>query len=180
MSRLVKNKALGWTICAILCLFVIWLLIFGIGWIATRPEAGPTIEGKSLYRWDADLDDGSLQDSANSPQRTHATAVLRRHYVDILPTVFRWAERRESLWAKAYFTTLDFLLPGKISPYGYGEAAHSYRGRAARILGALGPVEPRVISTLEQIRGNADNADYEREIASASLERISYAAKQKE
>ncbi len=176
MKQLIQNRWASLTVrCVVFGPFVVWIVLFTAGWASTRPERGPSIEGKSLYAWDDDLSDGSILDSANSPERIHATTVLRRHSREIMPTLLDWARRKEALSAEVYFCTLAPFI-GKRSPYAFGEAAHSYRGAAARILGALGPIDPQVLPTLHEIRDSKDNFDYEREVAQRSLERIADAA----
>lgn len=176
MKRLIQNR---WASLAVRCVvfgpFVLWIILFAAGWASTRPEREPIIEGKSLYAWHDDLSDGSILDSANSPKRIHATGVLRRHYREIMPTLLAWAHRKEAFAAEVYFSTLARFI-GKRSPYAYGEAAHAYRGAAASILGALGPIDPQVLPTLQEIHDSPENFDYEREVAQRSLERIADAA----
>jgi hypothetical protein len=172
MRQLIQNRWVSWIVrCILFCPFVLWGILFVLGWVNTRPESRPIIEGKSLYAWDGDLSDGGLVESANSPERNRATAVIRQHCQEIIPTVLEWAQRRESLPAEVYFNTLQLIL-GKRSSYTYGVAAHEYRGAAARILGALGPIDPRVLPTLNEIHDNPRNLDYEREVAQQSLNRI--------
>ena len=172
MKRLMHARWASWTIRYVLLFsLVLWVMLFVLGWVKTRPESGPIIEGKSLYSWSGDLCDGSLIESANSPNRTRATNVIRHHYLEIMPTVLEWAHRKEPLSARVYFETLQYFLIKK-SSYAYGEAAHAYRGAAARILGALGPIEARVLPTLYEIRDNSNNLGYEREVAQQSIERI--------
>jgi hypothetical protein len=172
MKRVIRNRRVSLSLRVLFYgSLALWVILFATGWVSTRLQFGPTVEGKSLCAWDNDLSGESSPDIVNLAQENSAAMALRRHCADVLPTVLQWAHRRESPSTQVFFLTTSLFLD-KVSPYEYGEGAHQYRGRAARILGALGQLDPHVLPTLQQIRDDPNNTPYERQIAEESIARV--------
>jgi HEAT repeat protein len=178
MKTLTRNPWLSWAVRGALLLVVFaWMGLYAAGSWQTRRDRGPVVAGRTLSEWDRSLrSDSGLVDSANSPEHWQAVHVLQEHSDIVVTEAAHRAVRRESLAEGAFFTTRMILLR-KHFKHGEHEPAHRYRAQAARLLGAVGPRDPRVIPILCELLRNTDFYDYERGEAAEALNRMGPAAK---
>lgn len=177
MKTLIRAPWLSWTVRGAFLLVTFGMGLYAAGSWQTRRDFGPVVAGRTLSEWDRSLtSDGSRLDSANSPEHSEAIRVLQEHSDIVVSEAARRAVRQESLAGTVYFTTRMILLR-KHFGYGDHQPAHGYRAQAARLLGAVGPRDPRVIPILCEILRNTDFYDYERSEAAEALNRMGPAAK---
>ncbi|MBI3985436.1 MAG: hypothetical protein HY343_00825 [Lentisphaerae bacterium] len=165
---LFRNPWFVWPLRVVVLIpFVLWPILFAVGYFQRDPPLKPEIEGRSLW----ELCNSLPWVSPRTPGEVESIQTLLKHKDEILPELKKWARRDESLAEHVYFLSMNEFQASRKTSTAYGTEALAYRGCAANALGWMGRSDPIVQAELERIASNPDYFGYERSIAKHWLAR---------